>query len=209
MPSKVLIVEDEPLLLMLAVNLVEEAGFEALEASDAAAAITRLETEADVRILLTDIDMPGSMDGLMLAATVRDRWPPIRIIVVSGKRSPMISELPENAVFFSKPYDVKKMAETLHNLEARLRLEATMDEKIQQAAYARWEAEGRPAGQHERHWREAKEDFSSRSTGIPQTWSSDHGGGVTTPSRGQNGADAIPSSEPGSFKPSELASENK
>jgi two-component system, response regulator PdtaR len=84
-PPVVLIVEDDPLLRMLAVEVVEEAGFVAFEAGDADAAVSLLESRPDVSVLLTDIDMPGSMDGLKLASAVRDRWPPIKILVVSGQ----------------------------------------------------------------------------------------------------------------------------
>ena len=77
MKSKILLVDDEPLLLMLGAEVVEEAGFEPLEARNADDAMRLLEKEPDIRILMTDIDMPGSMDGLKLAAAVRDRWPPV------------------------------------------------------------------------------------------------------------------------------------
>lgn len=113
MRKSVLIVEDEPLLRMLAVDVVEEAGFTALEASNADEAIALLETDTNIRILLTDIDMPGSMDGLRLAAAVRNRWPPIEIIVVSGMRKPEAHELPTRGVFFSKPYDVRQISAQL------------------------------------------------------------------------------------------------
>ena len=83
------------------------------------------------------------------------------------------------------------------------------EEKTKKAAYAKWEAEGRPQGQHDRHWREAEAELLGTSTGVPQTWSSDHSGGVTPPSGRGERSDAIPSSEPGNFKPGELASENK
>lgn len=82
--QSVLIVEDEPLLRLMAIDVVEDAGFDAVEASDADEAIRILESRTDITIVFTDIDMPGSMDGLRLAAAVRDRWPPIRIIVTSG-----------------------------------------------------------------------------------------------------------------------------
>ncbi|MDM9644856.1 response regulator [Rhizobium sp. S163] len=118
MTTKILIVEDESLLRMLAVDLVEDAGFVALEAADADEAIALLQTNSDIRIVMTDIDMPGSMDGLMLAAAVRDRWPPISIIVVSGKHRPTSEELPEGGVFFSKPYDLRKMTEQLQEMAA-------------------------------------------------------------------------------------------
>ena len=67
---------------MLAGEVVEEAGFIAIEARDADAAVIVLETRADITLPFTDIDMPGSMDGLKLAHAVRDRWPPIKILVV-------------------------------------------------------------------------------------------------------------------------------
>jgi len=113
MRKSVLIVEDEPLLRLLAMDLVEEAGFIAVEASNADEAIAILETNTDIRILLTDIDMPGSMDGLKLAAAVRDRWPPIEIIVVSGMNNPQAHELPARGVFFAKPYDVQRLTQQL------------------------------------------------------------------------------------------------
>ncbi|MBB2687852.1 UNVERIFIED_ORG: CheY-like chemotaxis protein [Rhizobium etli] len=118
MKQKVLIVEDEPLLRMMAVELVEDAGFEAFEAGSASEAIVILETTPGIRILFTDIDMPGSMDGLMLAAAVRDRWPPIQIIVVSGKQTPAARDMPDRSVFFPKPYDTKKVTDQLHQMGA-------------------------------------------------------------------------------------------
>src|SRR6202041_48101 len=80
----VLAVEDEPLILMLAVDMIRDAGFEPLWASNAEEAIRILESRDDIRIVFTDINMPGSMDGIKLAQAVRGRWPPIRIIVTSG-----------------------------------------------------------------------------------------------------------------------------
>src|ERR1700688_3632609 len=74
-----------PLLRMLAVEAVEEAGYVALEAGDADEAIALLESRPHIALLFTDIDMPGSMDGLKLAHAVRDRWPPVKILVASGK----------------------------------------------------------------------------------------------------------------------------
>lgn len=112
----VLVVEDEPLLMMMAVDLVEEAGFEAVEATNASEAVQILETRTDIRIVFTDIDMPGSMDGMMLAAAVRDRWPPIEIVIVSGHRKPKESDLPLRSHFFSKPYEAREIVETLRRL---------------------------------------------------------------------------------------------
>jgi CheY-like chemotaxis protein len=81
----VLIVEDEALVRMTAVDMIEEAGFEILEAANADEAILLLEARRDITVLFTDIEMPGSMDGLRLAQAVRGRWPPIKIIATSGR----------------------------------------------------------------------------------------------------------------------------
>ena len=115
----VLIVEDDALLRMLAVEIVEEAGFMAIEAADADEAITLLECRPDIALLLTDIDMPGSMNGLKLAHAVRNRWPPIKILVVSGQVRPRPSELPLDSRFLAKPYETAALVEGLRALAAR------------------------------------------------------------------------------------------
>lgn len=108
--------EDEPLLRMLAVEGVEEAGFVALEAGDADEAVALLEARSNICLLLTDVNMPGCMDGLKLAHAVRDRWPAVRIVVVSGQTRPGQADLPLNAHFFEKPYRAAAMVEELRSL---------------------------------------------------------------------------------------------
>src|ERR1700733_10289548 len=103
-PLVVLVVEDDPLLRMMAVEVVEEAGYVAIEAGNADEAVTLLESRADISLLFTDINMPGSMDGLKLAHAVRNRWPPIKILVVSGEQQLQPSDLPSNSSFVGKPY---------------------------------------------------------------------------------------------------------
>lgn len=103
-PVTVLVVEDEPMIRMDIADQLEEEGFRVLEAGTADQAIALLEAHADIRLIFTDVDMPGSMDGLRLASVVRGRWPPVRIIVTSGKRMVEITDLPDGSVFFSKPY---------------------------------------------------------------------------------------------------------
>jgi CheY-like chemotaxis protein len=115
-PLVVLVVEDDFLLRTLAVEVVEEAGFVAIEARDADEAVALLESRADISLLFTDIDMPGSMDGLKLAHAVRDRWPPIKILVVSGKQRLQPSELPSNSCFVGKPYQMAALVEELRSL---------------------------------------------------------------------------------------------
>jgi two-component system, response regulator PdtaR len=109
----VLVVEDEPLLRMLAVEVVEEAGFTAIEARDADEAVVLLESRSDITLLFTDVNMPGSMDGLKLAHAVRDRWPPIKILVVSGKQRLQSSDLPSNSCFIGKPYRTSALVDEL------------------------------------------------------------------------------------------------
>jgi CheY-like chemotaxis protein len=104
MPA-VLVVEDEPLVRLGAVNIIEDAGFEVIEAASADEAIRILEWRSDVRVVFTDIHMPGSMDGLKLAHAVRSRWPPIKIIVTSGRDLIADQVLPEGGRFFAKPYN--------------------------------------------------------------------------------------------------------
>ncbi len=100
----VLVVEDDPLLLMDAVDMLEDDGFKVYSAQNADEAICLLEKHDDIRVLFTDVDMPGSIDGLKLAHAVRDRWPPVRIMVTSGLRHVLPADLPENGLFFPKPY---------------------------------------------------------------------------------------------------------
>lgn len=108
-----LVVEDEPILMIQAVTFIEDAGFEVLEARNADEAISILESRDDIRVVVTDIQMPGSMDGMKLARAVRNRWPPILIIVVSGQVRPKPDDLPENITFLSKPYSEKQLHRAL------------------------------------------------------------------------------------------------
>jgi CheY-like chemotaxis protein len=100
----VLIVEDEALVRMTAVDMIEEAGFEVLEATNADEAILLLEARRDITVVFTDIEMPGSMDGLRLAQAVRGRWPPIKIIATSGRYVVRDGDLPSGGLFLAKPY---------------------------------------------------------------------------------------------------------
>jgi two-component sensor histidine kinase/CheY-like chemotaxis protein len=109
----VLIVEDEMVLRMRAVNIVEDAGFCPVEAVNADQAIAILESRSDISLLFTDIQMPGSMDGLKLAHVVNDRWPSIKIILVSGKLNPSDADRPADSRFFGKPLSSEKMVAAL------------------------------------------------------------------------------------------------
>ncbi|MEO6840985.1 MAG: response regulator [Bradyrhizobium sp.] len=87
---------------MTAVEMIEEAGFGVVEAASADEAIAILEGRLDIAVVF--IQMPGSMDGLKLAAAVRDHWPPIKIVATSGRVKLRPGDLPEGGRFLPKPY---------------------------------------------------------------------------------------------------------
>ena len=94
---------------MRAVDIVEDAGFTAVEAVSADEALAILESRSDISLLFSDIQLPGSMDGLKLAYAVHDRWPAIKIILVSGQIKLSDADMPANSVYFGKPLVVKQM----------------------------------------------------------------------------------------------------
>jgi CheY-like chemotaxis protein len=109
----VLVVEDEPIVRLAAMESVAEAGFTPVEAWDAAEAVRILEVRTDIQIVFTDIDMPGGLNGVQLAAAIRDRWPPINIILTSGNLRPAAELLPQRAIFLPKPYTDQQLDMTL------------------------------------------------------------------------------------------------
>ena len=112
----VLIVEDEFLLRMDAAEMIEEAGFEVVQAANAEEAIAILRMRSDIRVVFTDIQMTGSMDGLKLARFVRDRWPPIKIIATSGRVAVGDGDLPKGGIFLPKPYQSAQIVAALRTL---------------------------------------------------------------------------------------------
>ncbi len=111
-----LIVEDETFIRMNAIEMIEASGFDVIEATCADEAISILEQRSDIRLIFTDIDMPGSMDGLKLAHFVKGRWPPIKIIATSGHAKIAESDLPEGSRFLSKPYAAATITGAIHQL---------------------------------------------------------------------------------------------
>ncbi len=114
----VLIVEDECLIRTYAAETIRDAGFEVIEASNADEAIVLLESRKDIRVVFTDVQMAGSMDGLKLAHAVRDRWPPVQIIATSGHYAFQNGDLPTGTIFLPKPYSPHNIASALHTLTA-------------------------------------------------------------------------------------------
>lgn len=114
----VLVVEDDGIIRMGAMDLMRRAGFEAIEAATADEAIKILEVRRDIHLVFTDVEMPGSMDGLKLSHYIRERWPPIKLIVASGRTIIEQSQLPEGARFYTKPYDDNDIVQSILQLVA-------------------------------------------------------------------------------------------
>jgi CheY-like chemotaxis protein len=112
----ILVVEDLALVRMGIVDVLVEAGFEVLEAETADDAINILETRPDIHLVFTDVQMPGTIDGIKLSHYIRDRWPPVKLIVASGQTIPAESQLPAGARFFAKPYDSREIVRTIVGL---------------------------------------------------------------------------------------------
>lgn len=114
--STVLVVDDEMMLRMRAIDIVEDAGFNPVDAINADKALEILEGRQDIALLWTDVQMPGTMDGLKLAYIVHDRWPAIKIILVSGQVKLNESDIPLNSRYFAKPLEAKRMVNTLQEM---------------------------------------------------------------------------------------------
>jgi DNA-binding NtrC family response regulator len=121
-PPVVLLVEDELLVRMTAADELEEAGFQVLEAANADVALAVLEARsAEVQVLFTDVDMPGSMDGMALAEQVHSRWPHVLLLISSGYAGPHPGEIPDHGQFIPKPYGAATLVGHIHDLMRTLR----------------------------------------------------------------------------------------
>ena len=117
-PPMALVVDDEPLVLLDTSDMVENAGYQVIQARNADEALSVLERHPDVSLLVTDIQMPGSMDGIALARHVGDRWPHIGILGLSGAVAPMPGVLSAGVRFMSKPVDTAKAHITLREFQS-------------------------------------------------------------------------------------------
>jgi len=112
----VLVLDDEPLQRMTLADMLYEAGFWTVEAENADQALRMLESREDIRIVFLDIVMRHGIDGLALAKLIRRRWPHIHIVIASGKMYAPEEALPEDAVFFHKPYRSRDVVPVLHRM---------------------------------------------------------------------------------------------
>ena len=114
----ILIVEDEALIRFHLADFFADAGYRVSEAASADEAIAILDRDGSIRVVLTDVQMPGSMDGLKLAHYVRDRFPPAVLVVTLGVLSFTASELPAESFFVSKPFDPRRVLDRIERLAA-------------------------------------------------------------------------------------------
>lgn len=113
-PTCVLVIESDPVLMMGMVDFVEQAGCQAVEAMTVDEAVAILETRTDIRTVFADLDMRGSIPGMKLALSIRDRWPPIELLLISAQPW-KADQLPSRGVCLSKPFDRRKIVAALRN----------------------------------------------------------------------------------------------
>lgn len=116
-PTYVLVMESDPVLMMGMVDFVEQAGCEAVEAASVDEAIGILEVRTDIRTVFTDLDMRGSVQGMRLALSIRDRWPPIELLITSSEPW-KADQLPERGIFVGKPFDRREIVAALRRFAA-------------------------------------------------------------------------------------------
>ncbi len=112
----VLVVENEALIRMNIIDVAEDSGYEVLEAANADEAIQILQSRNDIRVVFTDVGMPGSMDGLRLARFIRDRWPPIQLVVTSGRDVSNFPDFPATGQLIGKPYQNRQVTAALQGV---------------------------------------------------------------------------------------------
>lgn len=115
----VLLVEDEPLVRMFGTDVLEDAGFEVVEAASGDEALRVLESRSDIRVLFTDVDMPGSINGFQLARVASARWPHVGVLIVSGQMRPGPSDMPEGGHFVGKPYQPAAIVRLIEGMARR------------------------------------------------------------------------------------------
>ncbi len=111
-----LFVEDEPLVLMNGVDILTDAGFEVVEATSGDEALATYSARTDIDAVFTDVNMPGSLDGIALAQAIRERDPAMAIIVTSGALRPGSGDLPPAVRFMAKPYRFDQVVDGINAL---------------------------------------------------------------------------------------------
>ena len=118
-PDVILLVDDEALVRMVGADILTDADFRGIDAVNADEALAMLEARSDVRVLVTDVEMPGALDGFTLARLVDKTWPQIGIVVVSGRAQPAEGDLPPKALFLGKPYTPDALVKAVRSILPR------------------------------------------------------------------------------------------
>ena len=121
----ILLVEDEPHLRTVEAEVLHDAGFWVLEAQDADEAFELLKRREDIRVVLTDVAMPGSLNGFEFARLVAQGWPEVGVLVISGKAPPKVGDLPPNAVFVPKPVNSQTLVEKVRSIMSSMEANST------------------------------------------------------------------------------------
>ncbi len=111
--SRVLVVEDEPLLRTFSADMLMDAGFDVVEAANADEALLVLEAADDINVVFTDVEMPGHIDGFALAQRIATRWPKIGVVITSGRRLPESALDPASQWFVSKPFKIAQVVDVI------------------------------------------------------------------------------------------------
>jgi CheY-like chemotaxis protein len=112
-----LVVDDDVLIRLDAVDILADAGFRTHEAGNVSEAITVLEARAgDIQLLFSDVQMPGDRNGFDLARECNEKWPHISILLASGQAQPRDGELPKGATFIGKPFSAQVIHDRLQEL---------------------------------------------------------------------------------------------
>jgi CheY-like chemotaxis protein len=112
----VLVVEDEAILRFVVTDMLEGHGYTVVEAATAVDALKVLETRPEVRVLFTDIEMPGKLTGMDLARLVHEHWPHVMLVITSGGTQPEPSEIPDDGRFIAKPYSPDEVSGEIADL---------------------------------------------------------------------------------------------
>jgi CheY-like chemotaxis protein len=124
----VLLVEDEPLVRTVQVDILRDADFWVVEAQDADEAFDILRQRQDVSVVLTDVDMPGSINGFEFARLVAQGWPEVGVLVISGKTAPEPGEIPPSARFAAKPLTATALVQHIHEIRAARQPQSAREE---------------------------------------------------------------------------------
>ncbi|MCE7798181.1 response regulator [Sphingobium sufflavum] len=117
--ATIMIVEDEAMIRQIGADILEEAGYQVIEAATADEALNIIKANPGIALIFTDVRMPGAMDGLGLAAIVHERWPDVRLLITSGHCRLRNDEIPARGKFIPKPYPASELIRQIGQLLRR------------------------------------------------------------------------------------------